>query len=84
MLMDIPFPYKMSTRYVQLRMRGIYCLLFRGNKKLAISQYWNNIVNALTQYVISAKIPPNPTRNAAKLRRIIGIAIKNEKKMGNK
>ena len=51
MLMDIPSPYKMSTRYVQLRMRGIYCLLFRGNKKLAISQYWNNIVNALTQYV---------------------------------
>ena len=55
MLMDIPFPYKMSTRYVQLRMRGIYCLLFRGNKKLAISQYWNNIVNA--SLLICIQIP---------------------------
>ena len=35
-------------------------------------------------YLNSAKIPLNPIRNAAKLRRIIGIAIKNEKKMGNK
>ena len=30
---------------------SILCLLFRCNKNLANFQTWNNIVNALTQYV---------------------------------
>ena len=60
---------------------SILCLLFWLDKKIGDFRIKNNIVNALTQYVISAKIPLNPTRNAAKLGRIFGISIKNEKKM---
>ena len=53
-------------------------------KILPIFLFRNNIVNALTQYVYPLVIPPNPTRNAAKVGRIFGIPIKNEKKFQKK